>query len=549
MSAKDEAGERRGLLPRYTLKDHNTFLLADALGDIHDSGDGFFSNDTRMLSQLELAIADRKPSVLGAAISQDNTLFTAHLTNRPLAALGERAIPKGVIHIERSRYLWDSRVYERLRLTNFSEEDAQLPLQLSFGADFADIFEIQGHERKQRGRLLPAEVQEQEVILAYEGLDQVRRCTHLQLSGQPQTVSAERSVWCVSLRRAEAIELFIEIGTEPGPAPSAERFEAGLGRLAARRRRELDAGATVSSSGHLFNEWLDRSRADLALLTTQLPTGPYPYAGIPWFATQFGRDAIIASLQSLWIQPSLAAGVLRFQAATQAQEASAFRDSEPGKIVHEMRRGEMAALDEVPFRCYYGSVDTTPLFVLLAGEYERCTGDRELIAEIWPALLRAIGWIEHRLKRSPTGFLDYARGADSGLSNQAWKDSQDSIFYADGRFPTGPVAVVEVQGYAVAAFEAMAQLAALREDAEASSAWRAQAHALAAAIERHFWLPELEFYAIALDGDGRPCAVPASNAGHLLYCGVPSEARAQKVAEQLCSESFDSGWGIRTLPQ
>ncbi|MBV8851936.1 MAG: hypothetical protein JOY91_00985, partial [Sinobacteraceae bacterium] len=173
MSAKDEAGERRGLLPRYTLKDHNTFLLADALGDIHDSGDGFFSNDTRMLSQLELAIADRKPSVLGAAISQDNTLFTAHLTNRPLAALGERAIPKGVIHIERSRYLWDSRVYERLRLTNFSEEDAQLPLQLSFGADFADIFEIQGHERKQRGRLLPPQVQEQEVILTYEGLDQV----------------------------------------------------------------------------------------------------------------------------------------------------------------------------------------------------------------------------------------------------------------------------------------------------------------------------------------------------------------------------------------
>ncbi|MGH8137588.1 MAG: amylo-alpha-1,6-glucosidase [Steroidobacteraceae bacterium] len=547
MSLVDEPGNRRGLLPRFTLKDANTFLLADALGDIQGSDDGFFWNDTRMLSRFELSVAARRPSLLGAAISQDNTLFTAHLTNRPLPALGEGSIPQGVIHIERSRFLWESRLYERLSLTNFSDQDAQVPLKLSFAADFVDIFEVQGHVRNDRGTYLAPTVHDRTVCLAYRGRDDLVRATHIQISRTPTSLSPQSAEFLVKLKRGISAETFIEIGTEADALPSRERFENALQRLSASMGKCLREGASISTSGRLFNEWIDRSRADLALLTTVLPTGPYPYAGIPWFATQFGRDAIIAALQTLWINPQLAAGVLRFLASTQAQDASAFRDSEPGKIMHEMRRGEMAALHEVPFGQYYGGVDTTPLFVMLAGAYERQTGDRTLADGIWNNLLAATAWIERRLENSATGFLDYARGAQTGLANQGWKDSQDSIFHADGRFPHGPVAVVEVQGYAYAALREMSQLAEVRNDHKSSAAWSTRAGELRAAIERQFWVPDISFYAIAMDGDGQPCCVPASNAGHLLFCGVPSDARAEIVAKRLMSERFSSGWGIRTL--
>lgn len=548
MSAPSDPREARGLLPRFTLKDANTFLLADALGDIQASDDGLFSNDTRILSRFELEVAGRRPSLLGAAVSQDNTLFTSHLTNRPLPALGERSIPQGVIHIERSRLLCDERVCERLKLTNFSDLDARVPLKLRFDADFVDIFEVQGHVRKERGTRLPDVVNDGSICLSYRGLDGQLRETHIRFSQIPVAATSREAEFIIELPRTSVAELFIEISMRAEhAAPSRARFESSFQYATNRREAQLKDWVSIDSSAPLFNNWIDRSRSDLALLTTDLDTGPYPYAGIPWFATQFGRDAIITSLQTLWATPQLAAGVLRFLASTQAQEESAFRDSEPGKIMHETRRGEMAALKEVPFGRYYGGVDTTPLFVMLAGAYEKHTGDRSVIDAIWSNLLAATDWIERRLARSATGFLDYARGEDTGLVNQAWKDSHDSIFLADGRFPRGPIAVVEVQGYAYAALKAMARLGVARGETRRSVAWELQAERLREAIEKHFWMPDKEFYAIALSGDGEQCRVLASNAGHLLYCGVPSPDRALAVARMLTSARFASGWGIRTL--
>jgi len=542
-----EPGNNRGLA-RFTLKDGNVFLLADSLGDIEAPDSGLFWDDTRMLSRLELQVADSHPSLLGAAISQDNVRFTAHLTNRPLPAPGEHSIPRGVIHLERTRFLWSGQLYERLKITNFSSRDAQLPIAVRFGADFADIFEVQGHVRKRRGETLAPEIGVAAVRLAYRGLDRLR-AVEIRFSVAPLSLSGEEAQLCIGVPRGRSAELFLEIGAESSARPSAQRFEEALQAACASMQARAKVGAVIETSGRLFDQWLAQSRSDLALLTTELPTGAYPYAGIPWFATPFGRDAIITALQTLWLEPQLAAGVLRFLASTQAHEVNAFRDSEPGKIMHEMRRGEMAALQEVPFGQYYGGVDTTPLFIMLAGAYESTTGDAALIDQLWPNLLAATAWIEYRMEHSASGFIDYARASSTGLVNQAWKDSSDSIFHADGRIPPPPIAVVEVQGYAYAAFRAMSRLAALREDKERSLAWAARARGLRSEIERRFWMPEFNFYALAIDGEGQPCCVHASNAGHLLYCGVPSPERGALVASALLGERFASGWGIRTLAQ
>jgi glycogen debranching enzyme len=548
VSAAQDASPRRGLLPRFTLKDGDTFLLADALGDVHDREDGLFTDDTRILSRFELSIADRPASLLGAAVSQDNTTFIAHLTNLPLPALGERSIPKGVIHIERRRVLANGRLHERLTLTNFNERRAELPLRFDFAADYADIFEVQGHVRPARGQVLKADIVSRGVRLAYRGLDSLVRNTAIEFSLEPVALSRESADFLIQFDSGAVAVLYVEIGPiRDAQAPLARRYEAAREARTDTAVQLLRTGGHLETSGRLFNQWIDKSRADLALLTTPLQTGPYPYAGIPWFSTQFGRDAIITALQTLWLEPKLAAGVLRYLASTQATQTSSFRDSEPGKIMHETRRGEMANLREIPFGCYYGGVDTTPLFVMLAGAYLERTGDRTLIDEIWPNLLAATGWIEARIARSTTGFLDYARGEESGLANQAWKDSQDSIFHADGRLPRGPIAVVEVQGYAYAAFLAMAQLAAMRQELERSNSWLERAAGLRTAIEERFWIPSLSFYALALDGDGTPCRVRASNAGHLLYCGVPVLQRGGELCTQLLGQGFCSGWGIRTL--
>lgn len=538
-----------GLLRATVLKQGDTFLVSNGQGDVEGGADGMFCDDTRILSLLSLRLGDQVPWLLGSSVSNDNVFFTATLTNHPLPPLGGRSLPEGVIHIERKRLLWANRLYERIRLVNFSISEAAVPVSIRFAADFADIFEVRGQRRAARGNLAPpAMVDGQTIRLSYTGRDELQRSTVLSFAPAPKLLGGGGAEFLIQVPHVGCADIYLEIGGEAGAdRPSLLRFRraAARARWAARARRT--AVARPRTTNRLFNEWLERSEVDLALLTTDLPTGPYPYAGVPWFSTPFGRDGIITALQTLWLAPDLARGVLRFLAGTQAQQSSSFQDAAPGKIMHETRKGEMAVLQEVPFAQYYGGVDATPLFVVLAGAYADRTGDLALIEELWPALTQAMGWVTGAGDSNGDGFIDYARGEASGLANQGWKDSQDSIFHANGQFPEGPIALVEVQGYAYAAFRAMAKLSALRGEAGAAPQWAARAETLRRAVERHFWIEEAGFYGIALDGAGALCAVRASNAGHLLFSGLPTPDRAARVAAQLMTRTFRTGWGIRTL--
>ncbi|MEA1672630.1 amylo-alpha-1,6-glucosidase [Nitrospirillum sp. BR 11163] len=531
----------------FALKHGDCFVVADAHGDIQGQGDGLFVDDTRILSRYQLRIGDKEPSLLGASLSEDNILFTANSTNVPMPAPGGGMTLWGVIHIERTRILWQNRLYERVTLSNFGGSDIVVPLTFNFAADFRDMFEVRGSTRQLRGRTHEAQLSGDGVTLSYEGLDQVTRQSTLSFSQAPDRLQGDRAVFNINLPKRGCHVLYIEVGTERTDTPSRVRFRAAAVRARLEMRTKRRRGASVYSSGRVFNDWLARAQADTALLTTELSTGPYPYAGIPWFSTAFGRDGIISALQMMWLNPRLARGVLAFLATHQATETAPFSDAQPGKILHETRKGEMAVLRELPFGRYYGSVDTTPLYIYLASVYADRTGDMAFIDQLWPSLCAAASWMEGAGDQNGDGFVDYQRAEESGLANQGWKDSFDSIQHADGSLPEGPVALVEVQGYVYAAYCGLARLAKRRgEDAQAAY-WQHRAEALRQAVETHFWMEDMGFYALALDGKGKPCRVRASNVGHLLFVGLPSPERAHRVADQLLAGAFHTGWGIRTL--
>ena len=526
------SNEPRVPLRLFVLKHGDTFVVADAFGDIIGVGDGLFHDDTRILSSFRLRMGGQPLVLLGGAVGQDNVLFTANLTNRPLAPIGGQSAPEGIIHVERTRLLWQARLYERVRLTNYGPTEARVALALSFAADFRDMFEVRGARRSLRGQDLPAVVAADTVTLRYQGLDGVLRTSALAFCPAPTRLSGSAAAFELALAADSRTDLYVEAGLAAAAQPSRARFRAASARARYKARSSRRRGATFQSSSRLFNEWLGKSRADLALLTTEFATGPYPYAGIPWFSTAFGRDAIVTALQMLWLDPTLARGVLGFLAEHQATERSCFHDAAPGKIMHETRKGEMARLRELPFAKYYGGVDATPLFVVLAGAYASRTGDLRLVESLWPALVAAMAWIEGDGEANADGFLAYARGAETGLANQGWKDSHDSVFHADGADAAGPIALVEVQGYVYAAFRAMADLVRRRGKPDEAVRWEAKAERLRAAVESRFWMDDLGTYALALDGSGQPCRVRTSNPGHLLFservsslrCSTPTPA-------------------------
>jgi glycogen debranching enzyme len=334
-------------------------------------------------------------------------------------------------------------------------------------------------------------------------------------------------------------------GEEIPPLTYQEALQAEREQRAALRAlaHRIDTGNAQ------FNEWLNASRDDLVMMLARTPYGLYPHAGVPWFATVFGRDALITALATLWWFPDLARGVLLYLAAHQAQEVDPSRDAEPGKILHEQRYSEMAKTREIPFGNYFGSIDSTPLFVVLAGRYVRRSGDLELLRQLWPNIEAALSWMDTYGDLDGDGFLEYASKARRGLRNQGWKDSEDAIFYADGSLAEPPIALCEVQGYAYEAKLLAAEMAELLGRQEQAAQLRQQAEKLQQQFWEQFWCEELGGYVLALDGRKQPCRVRSSNMGHCLFSGIAHPQHAERIARQLLEPAFFSGWGIRTLAE
>jgi glycogen debranching enzyme len=540
--------ERR---PR-TLKQGDTFAVFDHNGDVVSgagSPEGIYHRDTRHLSHLHVSVSDTRPMLLSSTVREDNATLTCDLTNPDLYNDGDLVLRHDSLHMRRSKFLWSAGCFERLTIRNFNERGLRVHVAFDFDADFADLFEVRGAERPRRGRVHQPEIAADSVTLAYTGIDEHRRETRLRFAPTPTRLDAGRAVFEIDLDAHGRCVLYVEIHCEPGPTLRAPRdlFFASL--RGARRAVRSSAGraASVATSNEVFNEAIARSVSDLYMLITELPHGPYPYAGIPWFSTVFGRDATITALQTLWLDPAISRGVLSHLAANQAQQDDPTSDAEPGKILHEMRQGEMAALGEVPFGRYYGSIDATPLFVMLAGAYLERTGDLEFVRGLWRHIEAALEWIDTYGDRDGDGFVEYGRRAREGLVNQGWKDSGDSVFHADGTLARGPIALVEVQGYVYAARRAAAVVARRLGYEERVTALEQQAEDLRKRFEAAFWDERLGTYALALDGDKRACRVRTSNAGHALLTGIAAPERARSVVQQLMSAPSFSGWGIRTL--
>ena len=534
----------------HTLKHGDTFAVFDHRGDIGAdprSPEGIYHNDTRVLSRLELLLEGRPPLLLSSMNQDDNAVFTADLSNPDLVSAGRIVLRRELIQLHRLKFVWNAACFERVLVRNFSEEPQRLRLSLRFAADFVDLFEVRGTPRKRRGKVTAQRDGDAAVTLRYLGLDEVERLTALNFEPAPTRLDTTSAEFELSLKPHESCRLFIRIGT-PAPAEEAwngRHFYRQMHAARSALRRSVGRATRIDSSNPVFNEVMRRSVSDLYMLVTDTPHGPYPYAGTPWYSTPFGRDGIVTALMTLWLDPGIARGVLRFLAATQATRLEPERDAEPGKILHEMRRGEMARLREVPFERYYGSVDATPLFVLLLGEYFRRTGDLATVRDLWPNAEAALHWIDSRSERS--GFLEYFRMTDDGLANQGWKDSQDAIFHQDGRAATGPIALCEVQGYVYGARQHAAELAAALGLEARAKELSHQAEALRRKFEDAFWVEELSTYALALDGDQQPCRVISSNAGQALLSGIASPERAQRLAQTLLDHDCYSGWGIRTV--
>jgi glycogen debranching enzyme len=536
-----------------TLIDGKAFLSTTVSGDIVPPGApdvGFFHDDTRFLSHLELRVSGQPVIVLSSS-TERTFVSQIELTTASIKLRDSFDVAENTIHIRRHQLLDGSTLFDRLLFENFNREPLELTIELTFDADFVDVFQVRGTPRKVHGQYYEPIADEKSVTFCYRGLDGTMRRTRIEVEPQPAHIEHKRVLWKVSLAPSKHAEIQVAVtpivGEEEGAGKQRKRFAQSLQD---RRNRYNDwerSSTQFRSNQSIFDTALSNAIGDFHAL--QIHEGQHKIiaAGIPWFATMFGRDSLIAAYQTLTLNPDLALDTLRVLASYQGKEYNDWLDEEPGKILHEYREGEMTRCGEMPFSPYYGTIDATPLFLILLSEVYNWTADEAAVQELLPAAYAALDWIDRYGDLDGDGLVEYQRRSSRGLANQNWKDSWDANLHKDGSVAPSPIAPVEVQGYVYDAKYRMASLLRSFGDVARAERLKKEAADLAKRIDRAYWMPEQNFFAMALDGHKKKVESIASNPGHLLFTRSISRERCRAVINRLMKEDMFSGWGWRTL--
>lgn len=541
-------------------KDEDLFLLSSPSGDVPLDGEhglGLYYHDCRYLNGYELALSGLRPTALGADASRGFALLFA-LTNPRLALPDGGSVDPESVGIIRERVIDHAHlaVHESLSLQNHAHQPIDLRVKLAFRAEFEDLFVIRGIKTQASAERDRVVVEASATALSFtcDGRDGVVRALEVQLSPAPQTMHERAATWEIHLDPEETKEILLSMRiseSSSSPRGPRERGATDLGQLTADLHRSTEAWmgehARVTSGSKLLDAVVRRSLLDLRILRSRLEELEFFAGGIPWYATLFGRDSLLSALETLAFEPGIAAQTLRLLASYQGQKVDDERDEEPGKILHELRVGELARLGEIPFTPYYGTVDATLLFLILIARHAEWTGSLELFRELEGNVARALAWAYSNMRQSAAGYVTYDKRAPRGLDNQGWKDSGDAIVNEDGSLARPPIALAEVQGYAYLAFVEVGCLYERAGRAEEGRELRERASELKARFNRDFWLEEKGIYALALQAGDEPARVVASNAGQALWSGIADAEKGARTADRLMKDDMFSGWGVRTL--
>src|SRR6267154_981709 len=535
-----------------TLIDGKTFLSTTIAGDIMPPGApdvGFFHDDTRFLSRLELRVDGYRTVVLSSSTEQ-TFASQIELTTGKSTMRETYEIPENTVHIRREQLLSSETLFDNFSFENFNFQELELNIELAYEADFMDVFQVRGVAREKLGHYYQPIVRHDCIVFHYCGLDGVARETIIQLSPEPEMVDGTTARWKLRLPPFKRFQ----IRTTIVPHVEGKRSRSvrpDFGQQLRMRREAITEWAShstsFSASNSIFSDMVETCKADFHALQIPEAKERVIAAGIPWFATMFGRDSVIAAYQSLMLNPRLAVETLRVLASHQGKEKNDWRDEEPGKILHEYREGEMTRAGEMPFGPYYGSVDATPLWLILLSETFNWTADEQLVKDLLPNAYRALEWIDSYGDLDGDGFVEYQRRSSKGLANQGWKDSWDAIMHHDGEIAKSPIALCEVQGYVYEAKYRMASLMRSFGDIKTADRLKRESAEMARRFEKAFWMPKLGFYAMALDRDKRQTEVISSNPGHLLFTRMLAQDRAKAVTERFMRDDMFSGWGWRTM--
>ncbi|HEX6332354.1 MAG TPA: amylo-alpha-1,6-glucosidase [Actinomycetota bacterium] len=535
------------------VKEGDTFLYSDLEGNLDHGGDfglGLYSKDTRFLSHFRMTLNGRDLVLLSSS-SERGYMSHVDLTNPDLYDGEVVTVPQQTLSIRRIRAI-SGRLFERVRLKNYNAFPVLVDLGFHFGADFSDIFEVRGMAREGTEPPRPPRTHDSTIEFDYDGRDGLGRTTRIEFGAMPDRVEVEGAIAVATFRmhlgpfQTKLIGLSVDAIVED-ERPSSQDFDQAVHHLR-RSYEEWDRESTeIITDNELFNQLLARSRRDLRALYTDTDGGSIIAAGIPWYVTVFGRDALIASHQLLLVNPRPAREALELLAAKQGSRVDDWRDEQPGKILHEIRQGELARAGLIPHSPYYGSVDATPWFLILYAMHLRWTGDVGFAEKLLPAAEAALEWIDRYGDLDGDGFVEYLSRSPKGIRNQGWKDSHDSVVHADGRLAEPPIALSEVQGYVYLAKKRMADVYRALGRLEQARWLEAEAEELKRRYNEAFWMEDEQFFAQALDRDKQQVRTVTSNPGHGLYCGMVDEDKAAPLTKRLLSPDMFSGWGVRTM--